>query len=74
ALHFQADVYIFDDLLSAVDVQVERYIVENVLISGAIISSKTRALVTNAEDLVPFSVKIVTLVDGHAKVVEQTPA
>ncbi|KAI7824477.1 P-loop containing nucleoside triphosphate hydrolase protein [Kickxella alabastrina] len=74
ALYLQADVYIFDDLLSAVDAQVERHVVEHVLISGGIISDKTRILVTHAEHLVPFSNKVITLADGCAEVVEQTPA
>ncbi|KAJ2264971.1 hypothetical protein J3F81_006018, partial [Coemansia sp. RSA 371] len=49
ALYLKADVYIFDDLLSAVDAHVERHIIENVLVAGGIINSKTRILVTHAE-------------------------
>ncbi|KAJ1858041.1 ABC transporter C member 13 [Coemansia sp. RSA 638] len=73
ALYLKADVYIFDDLLSAVDAHVERHIVENVLVAGGIISTKTRILVTHAEHVIPLSDKVVTLTDGQVQVVKQTP-
>ncbi|KAJ1850737.1 Canalicular multispecific organic anion transporter 1, partial [Coemansia sp. RSA 638] len=73
ALYLKADVYIFDDLLSAVDAHVERHIVENVLVAGGIISTKTRILVTHAEHVIPLSDKMVTLTDGQVQVVKQTP-
>ncbi|KAJ2193013.1 Multidrug resistance-associated protein 1, partial [Coemansia sp. RSA 522] len=61
------DVYIFDDLLSAVDAHVERHIIENVLAGGGIISSKTRILVTHAEHVIPLSDKVITLTDGQVQ-------
>ncbi|KAJ2503736.1 hypothetical protein GGH96_000076 [Coemansia sp. RSA 1972] len=73
ALYLKADVYIFDDLLSAVDAHVERHIIENVLVAGGIIGSKTRILVTHAEHVIPLSDKVVTLTDGQVQVVKQTP-
>ncbi|KAJ2481689.1 Canalicular multispecific organic anion transporter 1 [Coemansia sp. RSA 2131] len=73
ALYLKADVYIFDDLLSAVDAHVERHIIENVLMAGGIIGSKTRILVTHAEHVIPLSDKVVTLTDGQVQVVNQTP-
>ncbi|KAJ1896417.1 hypothetical protein LPJ66_004003 [Kickxella alabastrina] len=73
ALYLKADVYIFDDLLAAVDARVERLIIERVLASGGIIGDKTRILVTHAEHLVPLSSKVVTLAEGHAVIVEQQP-
>ncbi|KAJ2559572.1 Canalicular multispecific organic anion transporter 1, partial [Coemansia sp. RSA 1822] len=73
ALYLKADVYIFDDLLSAVDAHVERHIVEHVLVAGGIISTKTRILVTHAEHAIPLSDKVVTLTDGQVQVVKQTP-
>ncbi|KAJ1888053.1 hypothetical protein LPJ66_008768, partial [Kickxella alabastrina] len=73
ALYLKADVYIFDDLLAAIDAQVERLIVERVLASGGIIGDKTRILVTHAEHLVPLSSKVVTLAEGHVEIVEQQP-
>ncbi|KAJ1725359.1 ATP-binding cassette glutathione S-conjugate transporter ycf1 [Coemansia erecta] len=74
ALYLNADVYIFDDLLSAVDARVERLLIERVLSSSGIIGSKTRVLVTHAEHVVPLSCKVITLTDGAADVVEQKPA
>ncbi|KAJ2166527.1 hypothetical protein GGH15_002700 [Coemansia sp. RSA 562] len=73
ALYLKADVYIFDDLLSAVDAHVERHIIENVLAAGGIIGSKTRILVTHAEHVIPLSDKVITLTDGQVQVVQQTP-
>ncbi|KAJ2124437.1 ABC transporter C member 13 [Coemansia sp. RSA 720] len=73
ALYLKADVYILDDLLSAVDAHVERHIIENVLVAGGIISTKTRILVTHAEHVIPLSDKVVTLTDGQVQVVKQTP-
>ncbi|KAJ2311660.1 hypothetical protein IWW54_002518, partial [Coemansia sp. RSA 2705] len=73
ALYRKADVYVFDDLLSAVDAHVERHIIENVLVAGGIISTKTRILVTHAEHVVPLSDKVVTLSDGRVEVTEQEP-
>ncbi|KAJ2164160.1 Canalicular multispecific organic anion transporter 1 [Coemansia sp. RSA 562] len=67
------DVYVFDDLLSAVDAHVERHIIENVLVAGGIISSKTRILVTHAEHVIPLSDKVITLTDGQVQAVKQTP-
>ncbi|KAJ1945978.1 hypothetical protein GGF37_001421 [Kickxella alabastrina] len=73
ALYLKANVYIFDDLLAAVDARVERLIIERVLASGGIIGNKTRILVTHADHLVPLSSKVVTLAEGHAVIVEQQP-
>ncbi|KAJ2287874.1 ABC transporter C member 13, partial [Coemansia sp. RSA 355] len=73
ALYLKADVYVFDDLLSAVDAHVERHIIENVLVAGGIISSKTRILVTHAEHVIPLSDKVITLTDGQVQAVKQTP-
>ncbi|KAJ2602830.1 Canalicular multispecific organic anion transporter 1 [Coemansia sp. RSA 1721] len=41
ALYMQADVYLFDDILSAVDAQVERHLIENVLFENNIVGNKT---------------------------------
>ncbi|KAI7830131.1 P-loop containing nucleoside triphosphate hydrolase protein, partial [Kickxella alabastrina] len=64
ALYLKADVYIFDDLLAAVDARVERLIIERVLASRGILGDKTRILVTHANHLVPLSSKVVTLAEG----------
>ncbi|KAI7829086.1 hypothetical protein BX661DRAFT_170532 [Kickxella alabastrina] len=44
------------------------------LASGSTISNKTRILATHAEHLASFNNKVITLDDGCARIVEQTPA
>ncbi|KAJ2698108.1 hypothetical protein FB645_005727 [Coemansia sp. IMI 203386] len=66
ALYLQADIYIFDDLLSAVDAHVERQIVEQVLAPGGIISDKARILVTHASHIVPLSNIAMAITDKSA--------
>ncbi|KAJ2061111.1 ATP-binding cassette glutathione S-conjugate transporter ycf1 [Coemansia sp. S146] len=73
ALYLRADIYVLDDLLSAVDPHVERHIVERVLAADGIIGQKTRILVIHAEHLVPLSDTVITFVDGKMSVVRQTP-
>ncbi|KAJ2070050.1 hypothetical protein GGI08_000033, partial [Coemansia sp. S2] len=73
ALYLRADIYVLDDLLSAVDPHVERHIVERVLATDGIIGHKTRILVTHAEHLVPLSDTVITFVDGKMSVVRQVP-
>ncbi|KAJ2035355.1 hypothetical protein H4S03_004365 [Coemansia sp. S3946] len=73
ALYLRADIYVLDDLLSAVDPHVERHIVERVLATDGIIGHKTRILVTHAEHLVPLSDTVITFVDGKVSVVRQVP-
>ncbi|KAJ2886454.1 Canalicular multispecific organic anion transporter 1 [Coemansia aciculifera] len=73
ALYLRADIYVLDDLLSAVDPHVERHIVERVLAADGIIGQKTRILVTHAEHLVPLSDTVITFVDGVMSVVRQLP-
>jgi ATP-binding cassette subfamily C (CFTR/MRP) protein 1 len=62
AMYQDADVYIMDDPLSAVDVHVGRHIFEN-FIDGAI-KSKARLLVTNQLTYLPQADKIVMLENG----------
>ncbi|KAJ2847003.1 Canalicular multispecific organic anion transporter 1, partial [Coemansia brasiliensis] len=52
AIYNDADIYILDDILAAVDAQVERHIIDNVLLG--IIRDKTRILVTHSEHVVPL--------------------
>ncbi|KAJ2599217.1 hypothetical protein GGF39_002326 [Coemansia sp. RSA 1721] len=73
ALYVQADVYIFDDLLSAVDAHVERQIIERVLMADGIIGNKTRILVTHAEHLVPLSNTVISFSDGRSGISYQDP-
>lgn len=48
AVYARADIYLLDDVLSAVDQHVGRHIINRVLGSTGILSSKTRILATNA--------------------------
>lgn len=48
AVYARADVYLLDDVLSAVDQHVGRHIINKVLGQNGILSSKTRILATNA--------------------------
>lgn len=63
AMYQDADVYIMDDPLSAVDVHVGRHIFEN-FIDGAI-KSKARLLVTNQLTYLPQADKIIMLENGR---------
>ena len=48
AVYARADVYLLDDVLSAVDQHVGRHIINNVLGSKGLLASKTRILATNS--------------------------
>ncbi|KAF7591255.1 hypothetical protein BBP40_001816 [Aspergillus hancockii] len=48
AVYARADIYLLDDVLSAVDQHVGRHIINRVLGQNGILSSKTRILATNA--------------------------
>lgn len=48
AVYARADVYLFDDILSAVDAHVGQSIIDKVLSKNGILSSKTRILSTNS--------------------------
>jgi ABC-type multidrug transport system fused ATPase/permease subunit len=48
AVYARADVYLLDDVLSAVDQHVGRHLINNVLGTNGLLSGKTRILATNA--------------------------
>ncbi|KKY22663.1 putative abc metal ion transporter [Phaeomoniella chlamydospora] len=48
AVYARADIYLLDDVLSAVDQHVGRHIINRVLGAGGLLNSKTRILATNA--------------------------
>lgn len=48
AVYARADIYLLDDVLSAVDSHVGRHIIDNVLGPRGLLSTKTRILATNA--------------------------
>ncbi|ORX67491.1 hypothetical protein DL89DRAFT_269289 [Linderina pennispora] len=74
AIYSRADIYLFDDILAAVDSCVERQIVERVLTGNGIISDKARVLVTHAEYLLPLANMVVMLENGSASIRSQVPA
>ncbi|RNA33218.1 multidrug resistance-associated 1 isoform X1 [Brachionus plicatilis] len=53
AIYNNADIYLFDDPLSAVDAHVGRHIFENVMGPNGILKNKTRILVTNSINFLP---------------------
>ncbi|KAJ2733752.1 hypothetical protein IW152_002857 [Coemansia sp. BCRC 34962] len=72
AIYMEADVFIFDDLLSAVDAHVERHLVEHVLVGNGLLADKTRILVTHAEHVVPLCDKVITVEHGDILATVQT--
>ncbi|KAJ1718276.1 Canalicular multispecific organic anion transporter 1, partial [Coemansia biformis] len=73
AIYENADVYILDDVLSAVDANVERHLVERVLSTGGLLGTKTRVLVTHAEHVVPICDMVITVSDGCLDISRQVP-
>ncbi|KAJ2850424.1 hypothetical protein IWW36_001914 [Coemansia brasiliensis] len=71
AIYTDADIFILDDILSAVDVEVGRHIIEHVLTGNGLISSKTRMLVTHAEYVVPLSDKLIVFSENNIVVSDQ---
>ncbi|KAJ1718814.1 hypothetical protein LPJ61_006460, partial [Coemansia biformis] len=72
-LYSQADIYILDDPLSAVDAHVKRHILEHVILDSGLLAGKLRIISTHTKHIVPFSHQIVTLDDGRASATKQTP-
>lgn len=69
AVYARADVYLLDDVLSAVDEHVGTHIVKNVLGKKGLLASKTRVLATNNINVLSQAGTITMLSDG--KIVEQ---
>ncbi|GLV32342.1 Multidrug-Resistance like Protein 1 [Carabus blaptoides fortunei] len=65
AVYNDADVYFFDDPLSAVDSHVGKHIFENVLGPNGILKKKTRVLVTHGITYLPECNNIVVLKNGE---------
>nr|XP_036584697.1 ABC metal ion transporter [Colletotrichum truncatum]KAF6794347.1 ABC metal ion transporter [Colletotrichum truncatum] len=65
AVYARADIYLFDDVLSAVDSHVGRHIIENVLGPRGLLSTKTRILATNAIAVLTEASYITMLRDGE---------
>ena len=69
AVYARADVYLLDDVLSAVDQHVGRHLIENVLGPTGLLSGKTRILATNSIPVLNEADSIVLIRDGS--IVEQ---
>jgi ATP-binding cassette, subfamily C (CFTR/MRP), member 1 len=65
AVYSGADIYIFDDPLSAVDSHVGKHIFDNVLGENGILKGKTRFLVTHAISFLPKVDEIFVMVKGE---------
>lgn len=64
AVYARADIYLLDDVLSAVDSHVGRHIIDNVLGPRGLLSTKTRILATNAITVLRQASYITLLQDG----------
>jgi len=64
AAYRQADIYLLDDPLSAVDSHVGKHIFERLLGSHGLLKDKTRVLVTHAVTFLPHMDQIVVIKDG----------
>ncbi|XP_053189319.1 canalicular multispecific organic anion transporter 1 [Scomber japonicus] len=64
ATYSQADIYLLDDPLSAVDSHVGKHLFEKVIGPNGILKDKTRILVTHGVSFLPYVDEIVVLVDG----------
>uniref|UniRef100_A0A3B3S3B1 ATP binding cassette subfamily C member 2 n=1 Tax=Paramormyrops kingsleyae TaxID=1676925 RepID=A0A3B3S3B1_9TELE len=65
AVYSQADVYLLDDPLSAVDAHVGKHLFERVVGPRGLLKDKTRILVTHGIGFLPYVDEIVVLVDGR---------
>ena len=65
AVYARADIYLLDDVLSAVDQHVGRHIIDNALGPKGLLSGKTRILATNALPVLMEANFIVLLRDGR---------
>lgn len=64
AVYARADIYLLDDVLSAVDQHVGRHIIDNVLGHRGLLSGKTRVLATNSIPVLQEADYVTLLRDG----------
>ncbi|KAF1981153.1 ABC transporter family protein [Aulographum hederae CBS 113979] len=69
AVYARADIYLLDDVLSAVDQHVGRHIIDNVLGSKGLLAGKTRILATNSIPVLMEANFVVLLREG--KIIER---
>ena len=81
AVYSRADIYLFDDPLSAVDAHVGKHIFEKVIGPHGILANKTRFLITHGISFLPQVDKIYVLSNGeitesgtYSKLLEQKGA
>jgi ATP-binding cassette, subfamily C (CFTR/MRP), member 1 len=65
AVYARADIYLLDDVLSAVDSHVGRHIIENVLGPRGLLNTKTRILATNAMAVLKEASYITMIKEGE---------
>lgn len=65
AVYARADIYLLDDVLSAVDQHVGRHLIDNVLGPNGLLSGKTRILATNSIPVLMEAHYITLLRDGR---------
>lgn len=65
SIYSDADIYILDDPLSAVDSHVGKHIFDNVLGENSMLQKKTRLLVTHAISFLPKVDEIVVILNGE---------
>ena len=65
AVYARADVYFFDDVLSAVDQHVGRHLIDDVLGAKGVLAGKTRILATNSIPVLMEANFVVLLRDGR---------
>ncbi|CAH3177882.1 unnamed protein product [Porites lobata] len=64
SVYFDADIYLLDDPLSAVDSHVGKHIFDHVIGPQGLLKEKTRVLVTHAVQYLPHMDQIIVLQDG----------
>ncbi|KAJ2028558.1 hypothetical protein H4S03_007800 [Coemansia sp. S3946] len=72
-VYSQADIYMLDDPLSAVDAHVKRHILDNVILSSGLLGNKIRIVTTHSESMLPFCNQVVTVGDKTISIIHQEP-
>nr|XP_034338521.1 multidrug resistance-associated protein 1 [Crassostrea gigas] len=65
AVYDDADIYLLDDPLSAVDARVGRHLFDQVIGNRGLLRNKTRVLVTHAISFLPYVDRVISLVNGE---------
>lgn len=64
AVYSRADIYLLDDILSAVDSHVGKHIIDKVLSKNGLLATKTVVLCTNSISVLKYSDKLLLVEDG----------